>query len=79
MDHKRSDRLSDLAQSDIRRMTRECDAVQGINLGQGICQLPTPEPVARGAIEAIERGDAIYSYPEGILPLREAIAGKLAR
>jgi len=79
MDHKRSDRLSDLAQSDIRRMTRECDAVGGINLGQGICQLPTPEPVAQGAIEAIERGDAIYSYPEGISPLREAIAGKLLR
>ena len=79
MDHHRSERLADLAQSDIRRMTRECDAVNGINLGQGICQLPTPEPVARGAIEAIQRGDAIYSYPEGILPLREAIAGKLAR
>ena len=60
-------------------MTRECDAAGGINLGQGICQLPTPEPVARGAIEAIERGDAIYSYPEGIAPLREAIAGKLER
>jgi aminotransferase len=60
-------------------MTRECDAVGGINLGQGICQLPTPEPVAQGAIAAIGRGDAIYSYPEGILPLREAIAQKLER
>lgn len=79
MDHKRSQRLAGLVQSDIRRMTRECDAMQGINLGQGICQLPTPEPVARGAVEAIERGDAIYSYPEGILPLREAIAAKLQR
>lgn len=79
MEHKRSERLADLAQSDIRRMTRECDAVGGINLGQGICQLPTPGPVAEGAIAAIQRGDAIYSYPEGILPLREAIAEKLER
>ena len=46
MEHKRSERLADLAQSDIRRMTRECDAVGGINLGQGICQLPTPGPLA---------------------------------
>lgn len=79
MTKNRSKRLADLAQSDIRRMTRECDAVGGINLGQGICQLPTPEAVAAGAIEAIKRGDAVYSYPEGILPLREAIAGKLRR
>jgi aminotransferase len=79
MPKNRSKRLADLAQSDIRRMTRECDAVGGINLGQGICQLPTPEAVAAGAIEAIKRGDAVYSYPEGILPLREAIAGKLRR
>ena len=79
MPKNRSTRLADLAQSDIRRMTRECDAVNGVNLGQGICQLPTPEPVAAGAIDAIRRGDAIYSYPEGILPLRQAIAAKLKR
>ena len=79
MPNNRSKRLADLAQSDIRRMTRECDAVNGVNLGQGICQLPTPEPVAAGAIDAIRRGDAIYSYPEGILPLRQAIAAKLRR
>ena len=79
MPNQRSRRLAGLAQSDIRRMTRECDPVNGINLGQGICQLPTPAPVAAGAIDAIKRGEAIYSYPEGILPLRQAIAGKLQR
>ena len=30
-----SDRLSGLVQSDIRRMSRECDAVGGINLLKG--------------------------------------------
>ncbi len=72
-------RLSTLAQSDIRRMTRECDRVGGINLGQGICDLPTPELVREGAIEAIRRNRSTYSLAEGAPELREAIAKKLAR
>ena len=60
-------------------MTRECVRVGGLNLGQGICDLPTPPPVARGAIEAIEARRATYSLPEGARELRVAIARKLAR
>lgn len=74
-----SGRLDGLAQSDIRRMTRECDRLGGINLGQGICQLPTPGAVRRGAIEAIRAGRSTYTYPEGDAGLRRAIAAKLAR
>lgn len=72
-------RLSGLVQSDIRRMTRECDRVGGINLGQGICDLPTPPWVEAGAIAAIRARKSTYSYPEGARELREAIAAKLAR
>src|SRR5207244_2334125 len=72
-------RLSDLAQSDIRRMTRECERVGGINLGQGICDLPTPELVRDGAIAAIREGRSTYSFAEGARELREAIARKLER
>jgi aminotransferase len=72
-------RLSDLAQSDIRRMTRECERVGGINLGQGICDLPTPESVREGAIKAIRENKSIYSFAEGERALREAIARKLER
>jgi len=72
-------RLHGLVQSDIRRMTRECDLAGGINLGQGICALPTPPLVRDGAIAAIRAGKSIYSYPEGILELRQAIAAKLER
>jgi aminotransferase len=36
-----SERVRGVVQSDIRRMSRECEAVGGINLGQGICDLPT--------------------------------------
>src|SRR3982750_3926688 len=72
-------RLESLVISDIRSMSRACDAVSGINLGQGICDLPTPPPVARGAAEAIAENRVIYTAPEGIAPLRKAIAGKIDR
>lgn len=60
-------------------MTRECERVGGINLGQGICDLPTPPLVAEGAIEAIRERKSTYSYPEGTLELRQQIAKKLER
>ncbi|RMD97957.1 MAG: pyridoxal phosphate-dependent aminotransferase, partial [Deltaproteobacteria bacterium] len=74
-----SSRLEGLVQSDIRRMTRECERVGGINLGQGICDLPTPPLVRDGAIEAIRARKSTYSLPEGAVELREAIARKLTR
>lgn len=60
-------------------MSRACEAVGGINLGQGICDLPTPPPVARGAHEAIDTNQVVYTAPEGIAPLRAAVAGKIRR
>ncbi len=72
-------RIRDLAQSDIRRMTRECERVGGINLGQGICDLPTPPLVRDGAIAAIRENRSTYSFAEGARELREAIARKLER
>ena len=74
-----SQRLGALSQSDIRRMTRECERVNGINLGQGICDLPTPPLVRDGAIAAIQARKSTYTHPEGALELRRAIATKLAR
>ncbi len=58
-------------------MTRAVEAVGGINLGQGVCDLPTHPAVKAGAIEAIEANRAAYSLYEGIAPLRAAIAKKL--
>ena len=72
-----SDRLRGLVQSDIRRMSRECERVGGINLGQGICDLPTIPELQEGAIEAIRSGKATYSKFEGIDLLRERIARKM--
>ena len=72
-------RLANAAVSDIRAMTRACDAVGGINLGQGVCDLPTPAPVADAAHAAITAGKAMYAPPEGLPALREAIATRVAR
>ncbi|RMF72500.1 MAG: aminotransferase class I/II-fold pyridoxal phosphate-dependent enzyme [Planctomycetota bacterium] len=74
-----SERIRHIQQSEIRNMTRECVRVGGINLGQGLGDLPTPPQVAQGAIEAIRAGHSQYSFPEGTAELREAIAAKLAR
>lgn len=70
-------RMNSLVQSDIRRLTIECDRVGGINLGQGICDLPTHPLVKQGAIEAIESGKAIYTHARGLIELRQAISRKL--
>jgi len=72
-----SDRLRGLLQSDIRRMSRECERVGGINLGQGICDLPTIPELIDGACEAIRSSKATYSKFEGIDLLRERIARKV--
>ena len=74
-----SDRLHGLVQSDIRRMSRECERVGGINLGQGICDLPTIPELVEGACDAIASSKATYSKFEGIDPLRERIARKIER
>ncbi len=79
MPSSRSRRLGALVQSDIRRMTRLADERGAINLGQGLCDLPTPPPVAAAAKAAIDAQKSIYTYPEGILELRQAIARKLSR
>ena len=72
-----ADRMQHLVQSDIRRLTIECDKIGGINLGQGICDLPTHPLVKQGAIEAIEGGKAIYTHARGLIELRRKISEKL--
>jgi aminotransferase len=75
-------RLSELAphtvQSEIRAMSVACDNMNGINLAQGVCDTDPPHPVVESAIAAIRSGHNIYTRADGIAPLREAIAQKLA-
>lgn len=60
-------------------MTRECTRVGGVNLGQGICDLPTPAVIRDAAADAV-RSDKVSTYSkfEGVDPLREVIAEKCA-
>ncbi len=69
-------RTDALAQSDIRAITRMVNAVNGINLGQGICDLPTPKPIKEGAQQAIADDQSTYTSYAGIQPLRAAILEK---
>ena len=75
-------RLSEISprimQSEIRSMTVECDRVGGVNLAQGVCDTEVPAPVVENAIKAIHNGHNIYTRLDGIAPLRQAIARKLA-
>ncbi|QGY39116.1 aminotransferase class I/II-fold pyridoxal phosphate-dependent enzyme [Pseudodesulfovibrio cashew] len=79
MSLKVSKRRPLVAQSEIRNMSIECARVGGINLAQGVCDLPVPAPVIRGAEEAMERGSNIYTRFDGRVELRDAIAAKQKR
>lgn len=59
-------------------MTVACADVGGINMAQGVCDTDPPHPVVEAAIAAIRSGQNIYTRMDGIAPLREAIAQKLA-
>ena len=59
-------------------MTVACADVDGINMAQGVCDTDPPLPVVEAAIAAIRSGQNIYTRMDGIAPLREAIAQKLA-
>lgn len=69
--------IENLFQSDIRAMTGECNKVGGINMAQGICDLPTPPEVLKATKNAIDQDLSVYAPAEGLTSLRQAIAGKL--
>jgi aminotransferase len=74
-----SQRSRSIRLSPIRSMTVECARLGGINLAQGVCDTPVPEPVRRAAQAAIEEGANTYTRVEGADALREALAKKLRR
>jgi aminotransferase len=73
-----SQRAAEIVKSEIRNMSVQCERVGGVNLSQGVCDTPVPEPVAAGAAEGVARGYNIYTRHDGIGELRRAIATKLA-
>lgn len=69
-------RMANLMQSEIRNMSIECDKVNGINLSQGICDLPLSDVLKSGVTEALDKGINQYTRYDGIDELRNAIAKK---
>lgn len=74
-----SERSGTIAQSEIRSMTRACNALGGINMAQGVCDLEIPREVIDGAKRAMDEGINIYTPTEGLPRLRQAIAAKMKR
>ena len=65
--------------SPSRSMTIACAKAGGINLAQGVCDTPVPEPVRRAAQAAIEEGVNTYTRSDGLPELRRALAAKMRR
>lgn len=72
-----SQKAAFLRQSPIRSASVYCAAIQGINLGQGVCDIPAHNKIKIAAATAINENKNLYAPHEGILELRNALAQKI--
>jgi len=72
-----ADRVRSISQSDIRRYSAICAAMNGVNLSQGVCDQPAPDEVKDAAKQAIDDDHATYTNLRGTIELRQAIAKKM--
>ncbi len=77
MSMRLAERVRSIKQSDIRRFSAICAAVNGVNHSQGVCDQPAPDAVKEAAKLAIDDDHATYTNLRGIIELRQAIAKKL--
>lgn len=73
MKHKLAHRARGIQQSNIRAVTRKIEAIGGVNLGQGTCDLPPHPEILRAAHQAIDEGHNSYTLFDGIANLKDAI------
>ncbi|HKB68997.1 MAG TPA: pyridoxal phosphate-dependent aminotransferase [Pyrinomonadaceae bacterium] len=71
--NKLAQRARGIHQSNIRAVTRRIEAIGGVNLGQGTCDLPTDPKILQAAHVAIDSGHNSYTLFDGIVPLKEAL------
>ena len=71
-----SNKVKNIAQSEIRAMSILCNEKNGLNMAQGLCDLEVPLPVIEGTKEALDAGKNIYTSAYGNYNLRDAIANK---
>jgi len=72
-----NERTKPLKQSGIRSASIRCAEVKGINLGQGVCALPVPDPIKVAARKAIDVDKNLYSACEGVRGLRDLLVEKI--
>jgi aminotransferase len=72
-----AERVRNARQTALRRISARCQELGGINLSQGVCDLPAPPEVKEAARQAITDDRAIYTHVAGIPELRTAIANKM--
>ena len=75
-----ADRLADIAPFHVvelltRARQLEAEGRDIIHMEVGEPDFPTPEPIARAAVDAIASGKTLYTQALGLPELREAIAG----
>ncbi len=68
-----------LRQSEIRAMTIRATENGGVNLSQGLCELPTPAAVKTAACRAIEQDCNTYAPLNGKPDLRAGIAARIRK
>lgn len=61
----------------LRQVGFKLAKVDGINLAQGLCIMPTPPQLIEAATAAMKSGHNRYSAAQGIVELRSAIAKRL--
>lgn len=66
-----------LKQSGIRKASARCSEINGINLGQGVCDIPTDDVIKSAAVNAIVENKNLYAPHEGIWELRQTLAQKI--
>lgn len=71
-------RMQALSRSEIRIMTTLCDEMGGVNLSQGVCDMPLPPGLAEKAKAAVDGGENHYTAYDGLGSLKQAVARKLS-
>ena len=73
-----AERVRDIRQTALRRISARCAEIGGINLSQGVCDMPAPVALKDAAKQAIDADHAMYTHVAGLGELRTAIARKMA-
>jgi len=72
-----SDLSKNLKQSAIRSVSLRCAELGGVNLGQGLCDIPVHADIKQAAKVAIENNKNLYAPHQGIADLRMKLVQKI--